>query len=104
MSIIRRLHESLLKEETQSFLERSLTSADVLEFADGNKGVVLSFVLNPVDSAEDNEEPSFGSIELLRNDDGSFDVFSIKIDGDERLSGTKKWYLSDIEYLIRNGE
>lgn len=100
MSAIRRLHESLRREETQSFLERSLTTADVLEYADGKKGTVVSFRLD----TDDDKEPVFGSIELLRNEDGSFDVFSIKIDGEERTHKTERLYLSDIESLIRYGE
>ena len=37
----RRLQEALDKEETQAFLERSLTTADVLEYAEGDKGTVV---------------------------------------------------------------
>ena len=88
----RRLQEAMDKEETQAFLERSLTTADVLEYAEGDKGTVVSFRVD----TDDDEEPKFGSVELLRNEDGSFDVFSIKIDGEEHVKG-KERLLSSIE-------
>ncbi len=100
MSAVMRLYESLNKAETQAFLEQSLTSADVLEFAEGDKGVVVTFRVD----VDNDEEPKFGSIEVLRNEDGSFKVFSIKIDDEEKVKGTERLYLSDIENLIRYGE
>ena len=51
----RRLQEALDKEETQAFLERSLTTADVLEYAEGDKGTVVSFRVD----TDDDEEPKF---------------------------------------------